>query len=257
MHLNYKVMGDGFPLIILHGLFGTLDNWITLGRLFGEDFQTYLVDQRNHGKSPHTSTHSYPELASDLIEFMDQLELPRALLIGHSMGGKTVMETALSHPNRVAGLVIADMAPVQYESHHSSVFRALEAVNFNEIENRAQAERIMSMHLNEPGVIQFLLKNIDRSPDGKYSWKMNLSVLKSEYENILAEIPSNRVYTGPTLVIRGGNSPYVQEHYLPDYRTLFPELELETIEEVGHWVHAEAPGDFYEIVLNFLKRISL
>ena len=257
MQLNYKVLGDGYPLIILHGLFGALDNWITLGRSFGEDFETYLVDQRNHGKSPHTPEHSYPDLAQDLIEFMDQLGLSKALLLGHSMGGKTVMEVALSHPERVAGLVIADMAPVQYESHHDSVFRALEAVRFDEIENRSQAERIMSLHIQEPGVIQFLLKNIDRSPEGKYSWKMNLPVLRAEYDKILEEIPGNRVYSGPTLVIRGGASPYVQDPYLPAYRELFPALELETLPDIGHWVHAEAPGDFYEIVLNFLKRISL
>jgi pimeloyl-ACP methyl ester carboxylesterase len=256
MELNYKTIGEGPPLLILHGLFGALDNWITLGRSFGENYQTFLLDQRNHGKSPHTTTHGYPEMAEDLIGFMDQQDIAQAILIGHSMGGKTIMEAALRYPDRVSGLVIADMAPVQYESHHDSVFRALEAIDFTEIENRVQAERIMQLHLQEPGVIQFLLKNIDRSGDGKYSWKMNLPVLKREYDRILEEIPGGRKYIGPTLALRGGKSPYVQEHHLPYFRELFPELELETISDAGHWVHAEAPGLFYEIVLNFLQRIS-
>lgn len=257
MDLNFKVMGDGPPLIILHGLFGALDNWITLGRSFGEDFKTYLIDQRNHGKSPHTPSHSYPEMANDLKEWMDTQEIEHAFLLGHSMGGKTIMEMALTYPDRVSALVVADMAPVQYEAHHQAVFRALEAVPLKEIESRAQAERILNMHLSDPGVVQFLLKNIDRTPEGKYLWKMNLPVLIHEYDRILEEIPGNRTFTKPVLALRGGKSNYVQDHYLPAFRELFPELELETIEEAGHWVHAEAPGPFYEIVLSFLKKQTL
>lgn len=255
MELNYKSLGSGYPLIILHGLFGSLDNWISLARMFGEEYTTYIVDLRNHGKSPRADTHSYPEMAADLIEFMDQQHISKAYLLGHSMGGKVVMEAALAHPERVSGLIIADMAPVQYNPHHAQIFKALQAIDPAKISNRNEAEQIMLPFIPEAGVRQFLLKNIDRNPEGSYAWKMNLPVLIRDYDKILEEISPGRKYSGPSLSIRGEKSGYVQDHQLPDFRELFPELEIETIPNAGHWVHAEAPAEFYKIVVNFLKRI--
>ncbi|NBV14719.1 MAG: alpha/beta fold hydrolase [Sphingobacteriia bacterium] len=255
MNLNFKVMGEGEPLLILHGLFGSLDNWISLGRRYGTFRKTYLIDQRNHGKSPHTEQHGYPEMAEDLLTFMDQQEISSAAWLGHSMGGKTVMEAALQAPDRCSALIVADMAPVVYRRHHDEIITALEAVPLNEIQNRAEAEAILTPLLPDVGVRQFLLKNLDRTTEGKYVWKMNLPVLKKEYDFIVKEIPRERKYSGPTLFIKGGNSNYIKDAYLPEMQELFPNMELITLPGIGHWVHAEAPDDFFQITSNFLKGI--
>jgi len=254
MQLNYKKEGLGPALIIAHGLLGSLDNWMTLMKMFANDYTTYIVDLRNHGKSPWTDTHSYPEMANDLLEFMDQQGIANALLLGHSMGGKVVMQIALHAHERVSALVVADMAPVYYAPHHNQIFQALESVPITHLKSRNEADEYLSLLIPESSVRQFLLKNIDRTAEGSYKWKMNISTLKQEYENILSAIEGDKPYTGPVLVLSGGLSTYVKDEFLPAFRFLFPELEVDSIPGVGHWLHAEAPIVFYEKVRNFLKK---
>jgi esterase len=256
MKLNYKVTGEGRPLIIAHGLFGSLDNWLTLARRFGESHKTYIVDMRNHGKSPRADSHSYQDMAHDLLAFMDDHALHDAVLLGHSMGGKAVMEAAMLSPERMAGVVIADMAPVAYTPHHNEIFDALLGLNLQTLNNRAEAEAALAPKIPEAAVRQFLLKNIDRTPEGKYEWKMNLPVLYKEYNNILNEI-SHGIYTGPTLALRGERSQYIRDIYLPAFEHRFTDFDVMTIPGAGHWIHAEKPEDFYEKVRNFLQKNDL
>ena len=256
MKLNYKVTGEGKPLIIAHGLFGSLDNWLTLARRFGETHKTYLVDMRNHGKSPRADSHSYGDMAEDILHFMDDHALKDAILLGHSMGGKAVMEAAMLQPNRLAGVIIADMAPVAYTPHHNEIFDALLGLDLKSLNNRAEAETYLAASIPEAAVRQFLLKNMDRLQDGSYEWKMNLPVLFKEYNNILNEI-SQGIYTGPTLALRGERSQYVKDSYLPAFQHRFTDFDLMTIPNAGHWIHAEQPELFYENVRNFLQKNNL
>lgn len=254
MELNYKSFGQGPALIILHGLFGSLDNWQTLARQYGETFSTYIVDQRNHGKSPHSDENfTYDLLAEDLGELMDRLGIPTASLIGHSMGGKTVMQFAVDQPERVEKLVVADMATREYPPHHTEILETLISFPAWKIESRNEADELLEERIRDYGVRQFLLKNLDRKKGGGFEWKFNLEVLYRDYPNILEGIHSNYPFEGPTLFISGGKSDYVKEEYHAEIRELFPSAQFEVIEGAGHWLHAEKPKEFFEKTMAFLN----
>lgn len=252
MHLNYKTMGQGAPLIILHGLFGTLDNWQTLGKYLSEHFTVFLIDQRNHGRSPHVEHQDYPSMAADLHAFMEQQGIYTSHLLGHSMGGKTVMEFALEYPDQVDKLIVVDIAPKTYSGGHDQIFKALFAVDLQAIHSRQEAEAILRSYIPEDGVIQFLLKNLSRDKTGGFEWKMNLPVLHQYYPEILAAPVAKGYFTGETLFIRGGKSDYIQDADLPAVRSYFPNFKLETVPNAGHWVHAEAPEALLKLVQEFL-----
>lgn len=252
MHLNYKTMGQGAPLIILHGLFGTLDNWQTLGKYLSEHFTVFLIDQRNHGRSPHVEHQDYPSMAADLHAFMEQQGIYTSHLLGHSMGGKTVMEFALEYPDQVDKLIVVDIAPKTYSGGHDQIFKALFAVDLQAIHSRQEAETILRSYIPEDGVIQFLLKNLSRDKTGGFEWKMNLPVLHQYYPEILAAPVAKGYFTGETLFIRGGKSDYIQDADLPAVRSYFPNFKLETVPNAGHWVHAEAPEALLKLVQEFL-----
>lgn len=252
MQLNYKTFGDnGEPLIILHGLMGSLDNWQTIARQLSSTYRVFIVDQRNHGKSPHVPQMSYPLMANDLLEFMQQQHLDKAHLLGHSMGGKTVMEFTLKHPGKVMKQVVADMAPKAYPPHHDAIFEAMFSVDLDRLTSRADAETVLACKIDDPSMRQFLLKSLDRLEDGTYEWKMNLPVLHSEYENIIASITPGKPVDTPTLVIRGEKSGYVKLEDIDLFKQYFPNTKMVTL-NTGHWVHAEAPKEFLEAVSNFL-----
>ncbi|MBV6428240.1 MAG: Esterase YbfF [Haliscomenobacter sp.] len=253
MHLNYKVMGEGFPLVILHGLFGTLDNWQTLGKQLSRQFTVYLVDQRNHGRSPHLPHQDYPAMAEDLHQFMEAHWVYEAHVLGHSMGGKTAMEFALEYPDMVKKLVVVDIAPKPYESGHEDIFQALSAVDLPALTSRQEAEYTLRQYIREDGVVQFLLKNLSRHKDGHFEWKMNLPVLREYYDEILAPPVAKGYFTGETLFVRGGRSKYILDEDQAAIRTFFPNYRLETIPDAGHWVHAEAPSALLELVQAFLN----
>lgn len=253
MTLNYKTYGTGDPIIILHGLFGMLDNWQTIAKALAETHMVYLIDQRNHGKSPHVDSHSYEEMAEDLLSFMESNWIYEATIIGHSMGGKTAMQFALNYPDFAERLIVVDIAPGQAKRGHDDVFDALFSLDLDKVENRKEAEAVLSEKMEDQGVRQFLLKNLSRKKEGGYRWKMNLPVLHQQYENILKPILGSEAYEKDTLFIKGGRSKYISEASEEEMKALFPHYVIKTVEKSGHWVHAEAPNETIEIIRSFIK----
>lgn len=253
MELHHKILGQGHPVIILHGLFGTLDNLMTTGRMLSEDYQVFLVDQRNHGRSPHIPEHNYTAMASDLAFFMEYNWIHHTHLIGHSMGGKAAMKYALLHPEKVDKLVVVDIGPKGYSGGHEPIFHAMRSLDLSTVKERSDAEQHLSQYISDEGVVLFLMKNLSRAKDGTYHWKMNLPVLYDHYPEIIGPITCDHPYEKPVLFIRGGNSHYILDDDWSDIHDLFPYAQLATIPGVGHWVHAEAPDELISLVRNFLK----
>jgi len=253
MELNYKSFGQGNPVIILHGLFGTLDNWQSIAKVLAEDRLVFIIDQRNHGRSPHLDGMSYPLLAEDLRAFMEAHWIYRANIIGHSMGGKTAMQFALHYPDMVDKLAIIDIAPKAYAGGHEDIFQALLALDLSTLDSRQQAETFLAARIDNPAVLQFLLKNLTRSATGDYAWKMNLPVIHQHYQAILAAIAGDEPFDGPTLFIRGERSAYIRDNDFGDIRQWFPKATLHTIPQAGHWVHAEAPDAVIAALEDFLN----
>jgi pimeloyl-ACP methyl ester carboxylesterase len=253
MNLNFKTIGSGFPLIILHGLLGSLDNWQTIARQMGEHFQVFIIDQRNHGRSPHTAEFSYELLVNDVIEFMQQQGIGKAHFIGHSMGGKVVMRLALDHPEKVAKLVVVDVAPVEYEDRHSAVFKALFAVDLRTLQSRQQAEGTLRSILgNDESTVQFLMKGLYRDDDNKFQWRFNVQPLYDAYDEISSGITSDKPFEGDTLFIKGEKSEYINASNFSEIIDLFPNNRLVEIAGAGHWVNADRPVQFIDAVLKFL-----
>jgi pimeloyl-ACP methyl ester carboxylesterase len=253
MHLFSKVYGEGDPVVILHGLFGSLNNWNTLGRKLGEEFSVYLVDQRNHGRSPHDHVHTYPAMAEDLFEFFQAKGILSAHLIGHSMGGKTAMEFAISHPEAVRKLIVVDMSPRPTLARHDPILDALTGLRLERHGSRESIDEALKPGVPDMAVRQFLLTNLKREEDGHFAWKMNLDALKKNYSEINRGIENGRQFKGPVLFLKGGRSPYVTDEDRPVIKALFPMAEFRTIPGVGHWVHAESPDEFLAIVRKFIS----
>jgi esterase len=252
MKLNFKKSGSGQPLIILHGLFGSLDNWQTLAKQFSEKFTTYIVDQRNHGQSPWSDEWTYQAMVDDLLELIEQEGIEKPIILGHSMGGKTAMLFAVQHPEKLEKLIVADIAPRKYELHHQKILEALYAVDVDNITSRKEAEDKISQHINDFGTKQFLLKNLywKDIEAKKLAWRFNLDVISENIERIGMAIPENDpAYGLPALFIRGDKSQYITDRDGELIKKIFPEAELKTIEGAGHWLHAEKPTEFYEMVV--------
>ncbi|RNI28597.1 alpha/beta fold hydrolase [Rufibacter latericius] len=255
MELNYKVLGEGQPLLILHGLFGTLDNWQTLGREFSKTFKVYLIDLRNHGRSPHTPEFSYQLMTDDLLEFFEQHQLEDAFIIGHSMGGKVAMNFALQHPEKLSKLLIADIAPKAYPPHHDDIITGFRSIDLNTIQNRQEADDQLALKVDDFGTRMFLLKNLYRKDDNTFGWRLNLDAIEQNLHQVLSNIASETPFTKPTLFLRGGNSRYIKpEQDLAQIQSLFPNATIETIENAGHWLHAEQPQEFYRLTMEFLQK---
>ena len=252
MKLNHKILGSGPPLIILHGLFGMLDNWRTVARMMEGKFQCILVDLRNHGKSPHSDVMNYKVMSEDILELMNTLSLPFAIVLGHSMGGKVAMQFALDHPDKVEKLIIVDISPKQYPRHHDHVLNAIESIDPAKLPDRAEAEKNFRSHLaGDEATIQFLLKNLNRRHQGGFEWKGNMPVIIKEYDSLMEEIKSDKTFPKPTLVILGELSNSVRDEDWPGFQKLFPECQLVTISKAGHWVHADQPKAITEAILTF------
>ncbi len=254
--LFFRKYGDRPPaLVILHGLFGSSDNWHTLARKWSEDFTVYALDLRNHGQSPHTDEFSYALMAEDVLAWMHRENLDKAFFLGHSMGGKVAMQLALQHPEKVQGLIVADIAPDAYDDTHNlmhhTVFRAFEVLDPTTIRRRSEGEAVLRNIIPSAGVRQFLLKNLERTPDGHYRWKPHWKALKKHYHRIL-EAVEGPPYPGPALFLKGALSPYIQPHHIAGIRRLFPRAEIKEVPEAGHWVHADRPDLVYEWVRNFV-----
>lgn len=253
MVLYSRSYGSGHPLIILHGLFGSSDNWHMLGKKFGESFHTCIPDARNHGRSQHTDDHNYTVMAADIEDFMNQQHLASSFLIGHSMGGKTGMLFALTYPERVDKLVVVDIAPRRYSGDHDEIFHALTSFDPATMSDRKIIDETLARTIPEYAVRQLLMKNLFRDEEGKFQWKMNLSSIKNHYNEIAGEIQSTCQYLKPTLFIRGELSKYIREKDEPMMKNLFPAMKVMTIGGAGHWVHAEKPEEFTKTVLKFLR----
>jgi esterase len=252
VQLNYKQFGNGTPLIILHGLFGSLDNWQTLAKQFAENFSVYIIDVRNHGKSPHTAEHDYVSIAEDLKEFMQQQSIEKAHFIGHSMGGKAVMQFSILYPEKVLKQIIVDIAPKKYGRGHDEIFDAIFSLDFNTLQSRNEADEQLQKLIPDFGTRQFILKNLDRTEEGKYAWKFNLETLFREYENVRGGITSSKPIDVETLVIKGEKSGYVTAKDEANFKTLFPKTTIASVSNAGHWVHAENPTELLTLVNRFL-----
>lgn len=252
MQLHFKESGRGRAVILLHGLFGSLDNWHSIALRLTESFHVFAVDQRNHGQSPHNSEMNYPLMAADLNEFMAARGLETAAVIGHSMGGKTAMQFALQFPKRVEKLIVGDMAPRAYAPAHEKIFAAQLALDLKLFSTRQQIEDVLAPEIPDLALRRFLLKNLGRSSTGDFFWKINLRGISENYLLLCQPVFTAVPFAKPTLFIRGGKSNYLRPEDERLIGELFPRVKIETIAEAGHWIHADAPEAFLRLVGDFL-----
>lgn len=254
MRLSYREYGSGRPLVILHGLFGCADNWHTLARRMEGKRRLIAADLRNHGRSPHSDEFTFPAMAADVQELLDELDLGRADILGHSLGGKVAMELALEHPERVERLIVVDIAPKRYAPHHVELKDAMLALDLSRVSSRREAERELAKRVENRSVRLFLLKNLTVGEDGSYRWQLNLEGINRSFHETGAPIAEGRRFDGPTLFLRGGRSGYIE---LPEdealIHRLFPQAEMNTIDGATHWVHAERPDAVIEAIEGFLS----
>lgn len=254
MKLNHTILGpeSGDPLVILHGLFGSLDNWMSLAKRWAEEYRVILVDQRNHGRSPHSDAHSYDLMSDDLLALVYDLQLTGFHLLGHSMGGKTAMVFAQRHPELLYTLMVADIAPHAYPPHHTAILEALTTATPQILTSRKSAEAHLKQFIPVDGTRQFLLKNLYWKEKGQLEWRMNVQVLCQEMESVLGEIPVEEVDL-PTLFLRGTQSSYIQESDFESIRNQFAQVSFVNFEDAGHWLHAEQPDRMFQVVHDFIS----
>ncbi|MDZ7749319.1 MAG: alpha/beta fold hydrolase [Halofilum sp. (in: g-proteobacteria)] len=251
MELHARIQGDGPPLVLLHGLFGSNENLGGVARALADRFSVYGLDLRNHGRSPHGRRMDYPTLAADVRETLDAHALDRPAVLGHSLGGKTAMELALSTPERVSRLVVVDIAPIAYDHRHDQELEALHGLDLAALRSRADADEALAGQIPNPAIRQFLLKNLVRGDDG-FEWRIPLGTIHAEYASIAAAPPSTGPYDGPALFVRGGNSDYMPDTAESAIRERFPNARIETIPDAAHWLHVDAPEVFLNLVGSFL-----
>lgn len=250
--LHYKIFGDrGPPLLILHGLFGSLENWASQAKAFSRRHKVIAVDLRNHGRSPHVANMGYDLMADDVLRLLQHLGIDKAHLIGHSMGGKTAMQFALNHAARVDKLIIVDIAPKRYPRHHDGILDALMRIDLRTLKSRCEADAQIANAVPETVIRSFLLKNLQRGTHG-FTWKINLPVLHDEYDKIAEELLAKQPFPGDTLFIKGGNSDYVLPDDEVEITRLFPNARAVSIQNSGHWPHVEKAAVFGKIAGNFL-----
>ena len=252
--LHHQIIGEGPPLVVLHGLFGSGTNWRSFSRSMSDRRQIHLLDLRNHGRSPHSDEMSYPLMAEDLFEYLDRQSLETVTLMGHSMGGKVAMRAALEAPERVSALVVVDIAPVPVGKDHVPFIRAMQSIDLDRVSRREAASEMLADAVPDPGLRQFLLQNLERD-NGGYRWRLNLPALAANM-SALHDFPvdsGNNRYDGPALFVRGEQSDYVPERHFDLIRDFFPAAEIRTVAGAGHWLHAEKPQAFAEAVTPFLE----
>lgn len=252
MKLNVRLQpaqqsNNNYPIVLIHGLFGNLDNLGILARDLSKTYTLLQVDLRNHGLSPRSDEMSYHAMATDILDTLDAAGMDKVIIIGHSMGGKVAMALTALAPDRVEKLVIIDIAPVAYSEHrHREIFHALDAVSRSGATTRQQATEIMKRDIAEAEVIQFLLKSFNQG-----EWKFNVPVLEAQYETIIGWKPVP-AWPHPVMFIRGGNSPYIEERYRDQLLQQFPRAQAYVVAGAGHWVHAEKPDAVLRIIHRFL-----
>lgn len=238
----------------MHGMFGSLSNLGVVGRVLADSYKVIAVDLCNHGDSPHSQEMGYPSMATDIIELMDDLNLPKADLLGHSMGGKIGMQVAMNYPNRVNKLIVADIAPVEYKpDRHGGVLEGLTALADARPASRKDADQLLATYVHEASVRAFLLKNLIRDKDGKFDLRLYMDGIVANYYDTLTLAPTGEPSPAPTLFIKGEDSAYIQDKHRSEVLRLFPRAQLKVIANTGHWLHAEKPETFNKIVGDFLR----
>ncbi len=254
MILTSNTFGEGKPFVILHGFLGMGDNWKTLAKQFSEsNFEMHLVDQRNHGRSFHSDDFDYELMAEDLKAYCDYHNLSNITLLGHSMGGKTAMLFATKYPELISKLLVADISPGYYPIHHDAILEGFSSLDFSEIKRRGEADKVLSNFVHEVGTRMFLLKNLYWIEKGQLGLRINLEVLKENVSEVGEALPIHAIFEKDTLFLRGDKSEYIGESDEAIIQRHFPNSEIVTIANAGHWLHAENPKDFYEAVINFVS----
>ena len=266
MELYYKKLGEGPPIIIVHGLYGASDNWLTVGKALADRYTVYLVDQRNHGQSPHSEIHDYPSMRDDLVEFMDRHGLSRAILIGHSMGGKVVMFLAEAFPERIEVLIVIDIAPTAYDpednteqaSIHKKIMNSMMGVDFSRVKSREDVQHQLAQTIDSPKILSFLMKNVSRRDENGFQWKLNVPVLQKALPLVLGGLDAGKYSGGeeiagfPVLFIRGEKSDYITDDDIQVIPQIFPMARVTTIPGAGHWLHVEQPALLVKTIRYFL-----
>ncbi len=252
MKLNYKKFGKGKPVFILHGLFGMLDNWQVFAKKLAEKYEVITVDLRNHGKSPHSPDFDYSYMADDILELMQDIGCNKCSFIGHSMGGKLAMTIALDNPLVVDKLIILDIGTKKYPKNHIFLLDILCNINIDRYTDRLELEHELRSVIEDSRLRQFIMKNIKRDAEGGFSWKMNLEVIKDNYDTIIEEISSESIYQSDVLFVRGGQSNYILNNDFEKIKELFPKAKLATIENAGHWIHADESKKLFDIITDYL-----
>ena len=252
MLLHYKKLGEGKPLFILHGVFGMLDNWLSLGKKWAEDYEVYLIDARNHGRSEHSDDMSFESMAEDIKELMDHLQIETIHLLGHSMGGKVAMKFAMLYPELIEKLIVIDIGPKSYPMHHQTILKGLNSIELSGLQSRGEADQALSEWIDEVGIRQFLLKNLYWKSKGELGLRMNLPVITEAMIDIINGIGFDSVNT-PTLFIRGLDSDYIVDEDIPSIQLQFINGEVQDVADAGHWVHAQQPELLYDMVISFLE----
>lgn len=250
MKLNYQEQGNGYPVILIHGMFGSLSNLGNLARCLSNQFRVISVDLRNHGDSPHDSVFDMATMAEDILYLMDILSLPTAFIVGHSLGGKVGMQLALSHSDRVNKLVVADISPVTYQPRNDPALNGLIALSEASIQNRNQAEELLADFISDSQTRAFLLKNLKRNDD-RFVLKLNINAVIENYGTALVAAPCGDRFDNPCLFIKGETSAYIQEKHRPIIKDMFPNSQVNVISGAGHWLHAEKPKLFNNQVMEF------
>lgn len=249
----YRTELNTTPLLVIHGLFGMLDNWGSFGKDMANLYPTHLLDLRNHGKSFHSEGMSHDDLAEDILHYMEHHHIEKANILGHSLGGKAVMQFAIKYPEKVEKLIVVDIAPKAYPPHHQANFKALNSVDFSKVNSRQEVEEELSKYLNEKSVIQFLTKSLYWTEDKKLAWRFNLKVLEEKYNDFVGNAIKFGVFGGETLFIAGEKSHYILPQDSFSIKQQFPKAKIIQIENAGHWVHAENMQDFSIAVKDFLQ----
>ncbi|HUC99702.1 MAG TPA: alpha/beta fold hydrolase [Candidatus Polarisedimenticolaceae bacterium] len=254
MKLYCRIEGSGFPVIILHGLLGSSDNWRAISKRLSQSYKVFTVDLRNHGQSPHSETMKYPAMADDVRELLEIEKVSDCHLVGHSLGGKVAMQFAASHPDLVSKLISVDIAPKAYPPFQRAILAALQQLELQSFRSFGEIDAALAPAIPEAPMRQFLMKNIARLPSAGFQWRIDLDSIAKNYDQLTKPIIAAASYDKPALFVRGGRSDYIADTDLSSIRALFTSAELVTIETSGHWVHAEATDEFLRILTEFLNQ---
>ena len=253
MLLHSNILGQGNPFIFLHGFLGMSDNWKTLGTKFSEHYEAHLIDQRNHGRSFHSHDFNYELMVQDLKGYIESHNLNDIILLGHSMGGKTAMLFAVEYPQLVEKLIIADISPRYYPTHHDDILKGLTSLDFDSLKSRGEADDQLKRYVPDFGTRQFLLKNLYWETKEKLALRLNLEALKENLNEVGEPLPMHSKFEKDTLFLRGDKSEYISLQDESIIKTHFPKAKIETISNAGHWLHAENPSEFFEAVNKFIN----